>query len=194
MGVNMLNPKDLKRVAIVGTSCSGKTTLASQLSKLLSVPHIELDALHWLPNWQEDSLENFQSKTASAIANPYWLSDGNYSNKVQEMIWSKASAVIWLNYSLPIVFSRGLKRTLMRSLTREELYSGNRESLTLSFMSKDSILYWILTTHKRRSLQYPEKFKREEYKHLNIIEFNHPAQCRYWLGEMNKYFKANFSA
>lgn len=42
----------LQRVVIVGTSGSGKTTMARELSVLLGTPHIELDALQWLPGWQ----------------------------------------------------------------------------------------------------------------------------------------------
>lgn len=40
---------DFNRVVIIGTSCSGKTTLAGTLAAALATPHIELDALHWLP-------------------------------------------------------------------------------------------------------------------------------------------------
>lgn len=182
----MLSPQNLNRIAIVGTSCSGKTTLARQLSQILSIPHIELDAIHWLPNWTERPLEDFRSKTTQAIHQEHWVLDGNYSTKVQDLVWQRATALIWLNYSLPLVFSRGLKRTFIRVITREKLYSNNQESLKLA-LSKDSILYWILTTHKRRTRQYPEKFKQNEHQHLNILEFNHPLQCNYWLREIKKY-------
>ena len=43
----------LERVIIIGSSCSGKTTMAKHVAAILQVPHIELDALHWLPEWQE---------------------------------------------------------------------------------------------------------------------------------------------
>lgn len=42
---------DLRRVAVVGTSGCGKTTVARELSAVLDVPHIELDALYWQPHW-----------------------------------------------------------------------------------------------------------------------------------------------
>ena len=35
-----------QRISIVGTSGSGKITLARQVSQCLAIPHIELDALH----------------------------------------------------------------------------------------------------------------------------------------------------
>ncbi len=41
---------DLKRVVVVGTSCSSKTALANSLSERLGSPHIELDTIHWLPD------------------------------------------------------------------------------------------------------------------------------------------------
>jgi ATP-dependent protease HslVU (ClpYQ) ATPase subunit len=34
-----------KRILIIGTTCTGKSTLAQKLSKILSIPHTELDAL-----------------------------------------------------------------------------------------------------------------------------------------------------
>jgi hypothetical protein len=42
---------DLRRVAVVGTSCAGKATFAAALATKLQIPHIELDALHWRAGW-----------------------------------------------------------------------------------------------------------------------------------------------
>jgi adenylate kinase family enzyme len=52
---------DLRRVAVVGTSCAGKTTFAAALAGKLQVPHIELDALHWRAGWVPASPENLQA-------------------------------------------------------------------------------------------------------------------------------------
>jgi adenylate kinase family enzyme len=35
-----------QRIIIIGTSCSGKTTLAQQVSQQLAIKHVELDELH----------------------------------------------------------------------------------------------------------------------------------------------------
>jgi adenylate kinase family enzyme len=43
--------RDHPRILVVGSSCSGKTTFARALAGILGRPHIELDALHWGPNW-----------------------------------------------------------------------------------------------------------------------------------------------
>jgi len=35
----------MQRINVVGTSCSGKTTLARSIAATLNMPHVELDAL-----------------------------------------------------------------------------------------------------------------------------------------------------
>ena len=40
-----------QRIVVIGTTGSGKTTLAKALSARLNLPHVEMDAIHWGPNW-----------------------------------------------------------------------------------------------------------------------------------------------
>ena len=134
-----MKPDYLDRVIVVGTSCSGKTTLAKTLAHTLNVPHIEMDAIHWLPDWQARPTEEVRQLTAAAVAARRWVADGNYSI-VRDMLWGRATTLIWLNYSFPVVFGRALWRTTHRIITRQELFSGNRESFRQSFLSRNSIL------------------------------------------------------
>src|SRR5436305_799712 len=46
-----------QRLVVVGTSGSGKTTLAREIARRRALPHVELDALHWGPNWTEPPVE-----------------------------------------------------------------------------------------------------------------------------------------
>lgn len=59
--------KPMQRISIVGTSGSGKTTLARTLAQQLQFPHIELDALHWQPNWTELPDVLFRERVAQAL-------------------------------------------------------------------------------------------------------------------------------
>jgi adenylate kinase family enzyme len=171
---------DLRRVAVIGTSCSGKTTFAAALAARLQAPHIELDALHWRADWIPAPRENFRQAVAAATAADRWVSDGNYS-MVRDLVWRRATTVIWLDYPFPTVLSRALYRTMRRALLREELYSGNRETLRKAFLSRDSILWWVLTTYRRGRREFPGLFEQPDFAHLETIAFRRPRDAEAFL-------------
>jgi adenylate kinase family enzyme len=53
------------RLAVVGTTGSGKTRLARRLAQQLDVAHIELDALHWEPEHQPLQVVRLKSPRAT---------------------------------------------------------------------------------------------------------------------------------
>jgi hypothetical protein len=89
--------------------------------------------------------------------------------------------VIWLNYAFAVVFWRAVIRTLRRALTQEEIFSGNRESLRMAFFSRDSILWWVLTTFHRRRKQYCMLFDRRTSPQLAYLEFRNPTEAQNFL-------------
>jgi adenylate kinase family enzyme len=169
----------------VGTSGSGKTTMAARLAEGLGLPHVELDAIHWGPGWTPLPVEEFRRRTAEALAGEAWTTDGNYS-RVRDVVWSRADTLVWLDYALPIVLWRVIWRTLLRVVRREELWGGNRENLRASFLSRDSIILWALKTYHRRRREYPILLRRPEYDHLQVVHLRSPRQARRWLGEVTR--------
>jgi len=160
----------LERVVVIGTSCAGKTSFARRLSDALEVPIIELDAIHWLPDWVPRPTKEFQSLAGQAVAADGWVADGNYG-RVRDIVWPRATCLIWLNYPFRVVFWRALRRTLARVFTRQAVYSGNTESFRRGFLSKDSILWWVITTFRRRRREIPLLFAKPEFSHLRVYEF-----------------------
>ena len=173
--IQRVDPSRLTRIVVVGTSCAGKTTLARSLSVQLGVPHIELDVLHWGPDWTPRPLTEFRSSVEEAVSTPSWVIDGNYS-AVRDPIWRRATTLVWLNYSFGRVFSRAVSRTLRRIVTQEELYSGNRESIR-QIVERDWIPWWVLRTFWRRRREYPVRLREPEFAHLQVLEFTQPKQC-----------------
>lgn len=170
----------MARVVVIGTSCVGKTTFAKSLARMLNFPHVELDALFWQPNWVPRPPEEFCALTAKALAQDCWVTDGNYG-VVRDLVWSRATTVIWLNYVFPVVLWRALTRTVRRVLTQEELFSANRESLRMAFFSRDSILWWGLTTFHRRRKRYRELFDMRTSPQLGYLEFRNPTEAQNFL-------------
>jgi adenylate kinase family enzyme len=166
------------KIVVVGTSGSGKSHLARRISEKFGLKRIELDALHWEPNWVETPREVFRARIAQAIeeAGGGWVIDGNYG-KANDVFWPKADTIIWLDYPFTKVFRRAFIRTMRRWIMREELWSGNRESLRMSFFSKESILLWVIQTHKRRSRQFTACLENE-WKNHRVVRVRTEADLR----------------
>ena len=169
-----------RRIVVVGTTGSGKTTLAGELARRLEVPHVELDALHWEPSWTEAPTDLFRERVTRALSGEAWVTDGNYS-AVRDIVWSRADTIVWLDYSLPTILYRLTRRTFRRIFTREELWSGNKERVLTQFLSRDSIFLWAFKTYRRRRREYPELLSSPEYTHLHLIHLHAPHQERRFL-------------
>lgn len=168
-----------QRIIVVGTSCSGKSTLAGEIAGALGYRHIELDALYWLPDWQERDRDEFRAMVSEQVAADEWVLAGNYRRLAQDIVWSRGTHLVWLNYSFPLVMQRALRRTLGRALSRKELWPGVRESFRTSFMSRDSILLWVIKTFAKNRAEYRAIFDdRAKWPHLNRVELSHPEQAR----------------
>ena len=178
------SPMRMQRIVIVGTTGSGKTTLARQISQRLVIPHVELDALHWDTNWTPAPLPVFQERTTQALNGDAWIVDGNYS-KVRNILWSRADTIVWLDYSLWVIMRQLLWRTFRRVLTREELWHGNRESIGILF-SRDSILLWALRTYGRRRREYPMLLSEPEHAHLQVVHLRSRRATRAWLASLQQ--------
>jgi adenylate kinase family enzyme len=165
---------------VVGTSCCGKTAFARRLAQAWGAPRIELDALYWGPDWAPKSKADFRRLVQAAASGPRWVADGNYGS-VRDLLWPRATTVVWLNYGFVTIFARALCRTVRRIISREPLFAGNRESLRGAFFSRDSILLWVITTFHRHRRDYASLRKGGEFGGLEWIEFRRPAEAEAFL-------------
>jgi len=174
-----------RRINVVGTTGSGKTTTARMLAKQLGLRYVELDALSWRPNWEVTPRDELPGLVDAATQGNDWIVDGNYS-AVRRVLVPKLDTVIWLDYSFPRVFCQLLARTIRRSITGEELWNGCRERFRTSFFSKDSILLWCLKTYWKRRRNYPRIFAQPEYEHVHVLRFRSPRQLRVWCQQISR--------
>ncbi|MEF2279483.1 AAA family ATPase [Deinococcus sp. YIM 134068] len=172
----------MRRILVIGTTGSGKTTLARAIAARLGVPHGEQDAWNHLPNWQEAPLEQFRAGVDAFTAQPAWVMDGNYS-KARDLGLSRADTLVWLDYPAPVVFWRLLRRTLRRGLTREELWNGNRERLGVNLLTRDGILAWFFRTHWRRRRETPQLLA--VFPHLHVVRLRSPREADRWLASLS---------
>lgn len=173
----------MRRVVVLGTSGCGKTTLARELARRMNAPHIELDALHWEPNWTPAPKPLFRQRVERAIAPDAWALCGSYA-AVRDLTLARADTVIWLDYPMRVVFNRALARTVRRSISGELLWGNNRESLRISFCSRDSLLLWVINTWRLRRRDYPKMLSSAKCRHLRVLRFRTPRETDAWLSQL----------
>jgi adenylate kinase family enzyme len=139
----------MRRVNVIGPSCSGKTTTARRLAAMLGLPHVELDALHHDAGWQGAPAEVLSARVEQALAAAPdgWVVDGNYFGKLGPLVLDRADTIVWLDIPYGKALRRAVRRTFRRALRREELWNGNRESFRIA-LSRDSIVLWVIRTHR----------------------------------------------
>ena len=79
------------RIAIVGISGSGKTTLARRVAAELQIPHVEIDAVHHLANWEPNP--TFLEDLAVALETADWVCDGNY-RPAEDLVRGRADVIV----------------------------------------------------------------------------------------------------
>lgn len=171
----------MNKIIVIGTTGSGKSTFAAQLSKKLNIPHVQLDSLFWKPNWIQSTDEEFFNKIKVATDGPCWVVDGNYE-RTNHLTWKAADTVIWIDFSFKRTFYQIMKRSLIRAISRKELWkdTGNRESFFRLF-SKESIFLWFFKTYARNVKRYELRTNDSNYKHLSFYRFKSPKEVNEFL-------------
>jgi adenylate kinase family enzyme len=161
----------VQRVSVVGNSGSGKSTLARELAATLGVPHLELDSVFHQPRWEPLPLDEFQRVVAERAAEDGWVIDGNYSSRVQHIVWARADTVVWLDPPRLTVMRQVIGRTLRRAVTRQELWNGNREPLVnfFSLVPEKSVIAWAWHSHTRYRVKYGTAAADPVNAHLTFI-------------------------
>jgi hypothetical protein len=169
----------MPRINVVGTSCSGKTTLARELARRLGLPYVEFDALFWGSDWTPVAPEVFRARLAAALDGQDWVADGGYAS-VRDITWARADTVVWLDFPMATVLWRWARRTVVRIRSQDEFWPGtsNRESVG-NALRRGGLLWWILRTHhRRRRTMRAAILERPE---LRWIRLRSPAEADAWL-------------
>lgn len=173
-----------RRILILGRTGSGKTTLARELAAALDVPHVELDALYFGPEFSTAPLSVLRERTSTAIAGDSWVTDGNKS-AVRDLVWPRADTIIWLDYPLVVSLWRLGKRALWRtSVLKKQAAEKGGNILPKQLVSAAKGVLTALRSHMGQRREYPKMFAQPENQHLAVVRLRSPHATRRWLSRV----------
>lgn len=178
----------MRRISVVGSPGSGKTTFAKTLAGRLGIAHIELDAIHWRPDWQPTPRDDFLANLRPRLAADAWVVDGNYTNLARDTVWDCADTVIWLDLSKPVVMRSIIARSISRVLSRRQLWNGNRERLRNMF-SRDperNIILWAWTHYDRYRTLYTDAIDDTQWSQVEFVVLRNRRDMTNFLGSVRR--------
>lgn len=177
-----LTTKPVSRINVIGTSGSGKSTFSRKLAAALQVPHIEMDKVYWGKDWTYLSHEEYFEKLKQILDQSAWVLDGNYAQTIP-VKWKNVQMVIWLDYSFTRTLWQAVKRAVWRAWSQEEIWegTGNRETFRKSFLSKDSIIWWTITTYGKIRKRHEGFMQDPQYQHIHFVRLKNHTEAEYFL-------------
>ncbi|MEU0436189.1 adenylate kinase [Streptomyces sp. NPDC006290] len=172
----------MERILVVGVTGAGKSTLARAVSGRLGMPYHEMDALFFNgPGWAvNDKLAEDVSRLA---AGPRWIVDSLGHPEVRDLLWTRADTVIWLDYPRHVVMPRVLRRSIRRTVTREVIFGGNRETWR-EWLRRDHPAWWSWSQHGTRHDEIERRTLDSSFAPLDTLCFRHPEETAAWVASL----------
>jgi adenylate kinase family enzyme len=159
------------RVVVIGTSGSGKSTMAAAIGQRFGVTVVELDALNWRPGWEAVSRTDppaFFRAVDEATAGDAWVVAGNYT-MVRHIVWARATHLVWLDYPRWVVMARVIRRSFGRAWRRETVWGGNQEGFRL-WLDPSHPIQWAWRTWQSNRTATISRLSEAAAAHLVVVQ------------------------
>jgi len=177
----------MRRVSVVGSSGSGKTTASRAIEERCALPRLELDSVYHQPDWNPLADDEFKSIVEGFVSQETWIVDGNYTSAgVLDLVWQRADTVVWLDPPRAVVMWRVVSRTLSRGARGTELWNGNRESLKniLKWDPEENIIRWAWTRFDHTRSKYEMRMEDPAWSHITFIRLRSRSDLREFLRDL----------
>ncbi|MBR1173617.1 AAA family ATPase [Bradyrhizobium sp. KB893862 SZCCT0404] len=127
----------MRRIIVVGSQGSGKTSLARKLGQKLGLPVVHLDVLYWQPGWTASDTASFRARVAEAIAGDAWVVDGSFSGLAFDLTIARADVLVVIDRPRWVCQWRILWRSAFdRDKARPDLPEGCPEQFDWKLMKE----------------------------------------------------------
>lgn len=123
-----------KRIMVIGSPGSGKSTFSIKLSRIIARPLIHLDKEYWNNGWIETPRKEWIEKQRCLISGDEWIVDGNYGGTMDIRL-EKADTVICFELSRIVCLMSYFKRVITNiNKVRPDMPEGCPEKFDFEFM------------------------------------------------------------
>jgi len=127
----------MKRILIIGSPGTGKTTFATQLAEKTKLPLIHLDLYYHDKSkdyYNEINKEAWYAKVDELISKDKWIIDGNYNSTLEARV-RRADTIIFFDFSRRAAFNGVLQRRVKpHNKKRHDMPSDWREHIDFGFL------------------------------------------------------------
>ncbi|MDO5156797.1 MAG: adenylate kinase [Eubacteriales bacterium] len=146
-----------KKIMIIGSPGSGKSTFARKLRDKSGLPLFYLDMIKHKPDRTEILREEFNIKLAEIIKMPEWIIDGNYQRTL-EVRMEKADTIILFDLPTEVCLDGakariGTKREDLPWIETEETFEGEFKQWIEDFSEKQlPEIYSLLEKYRDKEI------------------------------------------
>jgi hypothetical protein len=166
----------VERVVVIGCAGSGKSTLARQLADRTGLPLVERDGLGM------EGSPGYLSAIAEMAARPCWILDGA-PYYADQLVYSAADTVVFLDYPKVLVLWRVLRRTARVEVLRRPV-GAHRPQGVSALRDPEHPLRWMWTSHADRHREGLALMARPGLAQTQILRFTRPGMAHRWLRQM----------
>lgn len=172
----------MKRVLIIGSPGTGKTTFAKKLAKKTGLPLVHLDLYYHDSTkdyYQETNKQAWYVKVGELINKDKWIIDGNYNSTLENRI-KRADTIIFFDFSTLKALKGILKRRIeLHNKARDDMPSGWNEHIDWGFVhyvwrynkiKRPKVVEVINSSQPKSVVVFSSHLDTEEY--LNNLDSN----------------------
>lgn len=121
--MNILDKTLPKKIHIIGSVGSGKTTLAKELSRKLEIPYYELDNVVWKRSETDEirrTVDERKDVLNGIIKSDSWIIEGVHNEEWVANSFKHAEVIIFLDINYKVRTYRIIKRFILQKLKVEQ--------------------------------------------------------------------------
>ncbi|MBU3188520.1 DNA topology modulation protein [Clostridium bowmanii] len=169
-----------KRIMVVGSPGSGKSTFSRKLTEITGLPLIHLDKEFWKNGWIETPRAEWIKKQKGFLSGSEWIVDGNYGGTMDIRL-EKADTVICFKLSRAVCLQSYFKRVITNiGKVRPDMPEGCPEKFDFEFMK------YIWNFPKKSGQVNINRLQKNKGK--QIIMFKNRREARKFITEISNKF------